>query len=194
MRGLMAAVIGLAAAAGAVAQQAPREQAPRENADCVHQTLVSSKVYALVARTFLSDNEPEDDVATAKLQLADAVRACTQKGGLSEGQAAAMEDIGLFGAAIDYLGDELVGKGATRAAVDSLRTVLAPFSAQDIDRFYEADWRSDLAFMGRVKGELKSRGVPDNEMAMELGFQLIEFAAKRAQSEYLFGISKGETS
>ncbi len=184
MRGLIAGVMVLWAAGSAGAQPPPADDAA-----CVHRELGDNKAYALVARTYLSDSEPDDDVATARLYLADAVKACAQKSDLSEGQIAAMSDVGLFGATIDYLGDQLVRKGATRASVSSLATILSRFSAEDIDRFYEADWRSDLAFMGRAKRELLARGVPDSEGAVELGFQVIEFAAKKAQSEYLFGIS-----
>lgn len=185
MRGLIAVVIVLGAAGAAGAQPTLADRA-----GCVHRQLGDSKAYTLIARTYLSDNEPDDDVATAKLYLADAVKACAEKSELSEGQVAAMADIGLFGATIDYLGDQLAGKGASRASVSSLATILSPFNADDIDRFYEADWRSDLAFMGRARRELVSRGVPDNEATVELGFQIIEFAAKKAQSEYLFGVAE----
>lgn len=176
------AMLGMAGAANAQ---------PVREVDCVYAQLVSNKAYALVGRTYLSDSEPADDVATAMLQLSDAVRACSEWSNLTSGQKAAMTDIGLYRSAIDYLGDELKAKGATQAAVKSLDTILAPFSAADIDRFYEADWRSDLAFMGRVQRVLAERGVPGDEMSMELGFQIAELAAKRAQSEYLFSIGTG---
>ena len=185
MRWVVAGVMALAAAAPAAAQPSPSD-----GAMCVHRQLDASKAYTLIGRTYLSDNEPDDDVATAKLYLADAVRVCADKAELSEGQIAAMADVGLFGATIDYLGDLLLAQGATRASVAGLAGILSAFSSQDVDRFYESDWRSDLAFMGRAKRELLARGVPDNDTAVELGFQVIELAAKKAQSAYLFGISR----
>ena len=83
----------------------PANAQPVREVDCVYAQLVSNKAYALVGRTYLSDSEPADDVATAMLQLSDAVRACSEWSNLTSGQKAAMTDIGLYRSAIDYLGD-----------------------------------------------------------------------------------------
>lgn len=158
-------------------------------ASCVHDTLKTRGVAAIVAETYLADSAPEDVLNDARLHLADAVKSCMEERGLSESQSAAARDLGLYGVALDFLGDRLKAGGASAAAVASVRTAIGAFSDDDIDRFFEDDWRSDLAFMGKVKAVLTAKGLPDAEPGVTTAFDMIEIEAKAKQAAFLFKLS-----
>ncbi|MFT3724226.1 MAG: hypothetical protein QM773_11615 [Hyphomonadaceae bacterium] len=160
-----------------------------KDASCVHDTLKARGVATIVAETYLTDEAPEGELNDARLHLADAVKSCVEERELSESQAAATRDIGLYSVAIDYLADKLAKGGASAAAVAGARAVIGVFSDEDIDRFFEDDWRSDLAFMGKVKAALIARGLPDAEPGLTTAFDMIEIEAKVKQAAFLFKLS-----
>ncbi len=158
-------------------------------ASCVHDTLKARGVAAVVADTYLTDSAPEDELNNARLHLADAVKSCMEERGLSESQSAAARDLGLYSVALDYLADKLAKGGASAPTVAGVRTVIAAFSDTDVDRFFEDDWRSDLAFMGKVKTALEAKGLPDAEPGLTTAFDMIEIEAKAKQAAFLFKLA-----
>ncbi len=165
-------------------------QTPEErDASCVHDTLQARGVGAMVAESYLDDAAPESVLNDARLHLADAVKSCVEERELSESQAAAARDLGLYTVALDYLADRLKKGGASAAAVEGARKIIEVFSDADIDRFFEDDWRSDLAFLGKVKAALVARGLPDAEPGLTVAFDMIEIEAQAKQAAYLFKLA-----
>lgn len=176
---------GMFAMAPAQAQTADPgdEQGPMY---CVYNTLIDTSDYELVAEAFLYDDLSQEDIDEAALKVKDASDACAKTHKLTQSQAASAADIGLYGATADYLSEDLMLEDVPDAAIDGIYDVMEALSDDDLDKLFEDNWRSDLAFSGRLKAALIAKGIPDDDYAIETSFQIIELASMALDSVMLF--------
>lgn len=186
----MGRMAGLALAATlAVAAVPARAQTPEQDdsgMECVEHRLTSTKAYEVVAEVYLSDDVPEVQVGRATSILDLAARACADQYKWSDSRKASAIDIGLYSSVSAYLIDKLVAAGTGDAAIAALRAAVAAQPEEEFRRFAAQDWRSDLALTRGLRSKALDAGVPDEDEALDMAFQLFELGARRAQSVALF--------
>lgn len=152
---------------------------------CVYDTL-SAEDAATVAKVFLYDDTPEEQIGQAALIVRSAAEACRDRFGLSPSKAASMSDMGIYGTVIDYLSGALRAAGATQQAVDGMFYVYGGLGEEEIDKLFDADWRSDIAFAGKLKQALVDNGMPDRDETIDTSFTVFEVSAMADEAIYLF--------
>ncbi len=186
MRGLLLA--GLLATGAGAAHAQPTADA-RDDATglfCVYNTLAAGEHALLVANVFLSDATPEEDVGNAALAVSDATQACSERFMLSPSKAASASDMGIYGVAVDRLSAFLREQGAGKRAIDRLFAIYDELGEDDVDRFFDSEWRSDVDFAGRLRRSLVAGGVPDKDAAIDAAFDIFEISAMADQAIFTF--------
>ena len=188
MRGPLVALAaaGLFGAGSALAQETP----PDDGMMCVYQQLVEQESFDVVARVFLYDDTPEDDIAEAAVHVAAAQKDCGEQYGLTEGQVASIGDLGIYGAAVDYLGLQMMDAGATEQAVHDVISFFGELTEEELDKFFDADWRSDMAFYTKLKDGFVARGVPDQDESIDLAMNVLEIRAMADEAMFLFQLDE----
>jgi len=186
MRGMLLAGMMLAGVGAAQAQPTADAKDDTTGLFCVYNTLVAGGRAELVANVFLYDTTPEEDIDNAALVVRDATLACAETFMLSPSKTASASDMGIYGVAVDHLAAILREQGAGKRAMDRLFAVYDELDDDDIDRFFDGEWRSDVEFSGRLKRNLVAGGVPDKDAAIDAAFDIFEISAKADQVIYLF--------
>jgi hypothetical protein len=153
---------------------------------CVYNRLAAGERAGMVADVFLYDTAPEDDVGNAALVVNDAARACAEEFMLSPSKAASASDMGIYGVAVDHLADIVREQGANKRAIDKMFSVYDALTDEELAKLSEGEWRSDIAFSGKVKRSLVAAGVPDKDAAIDAAFDIFEVSAMADQVIYLF--------
>lgn len=153
---------------------------------CVYESLTLETDYELVAEAFLYDDTAAADIAAAKKLVDDTVATCAAGHDLTAGQMSAMSEIGILGAAADYLADELMFEGVSETVIDGVFDVFDELSEDDQDSIYDGTWRDDAAVQGRIKSALLIKGVPDTEYSIETAYQILELSTMAMDSVMIF--------
>lgn len=187
MRGIMlAGIVSLAGMGAASAQPTAGAKDDTTGIFCVYNALAGSEDAAMVAQVFLSDAVPEENIGRAALVVGDATTDCAQTHGLSDSQAAAMSDMGIYGTVIDYLSGQLKADGVQPRGLKQLFDVYDGLSEDEVAQFLDLEWRSNIAFSGKLKQQLKAGGIPDKDSAIDASFDIFEVSAMADQAIFLF--------
>lgn len=187
------AIGGLAAllAAPLAAAQPPSVQAQASaRMYCVYKRVTEWDQDKVVARVFLSDETPEADIGRAALIVERAAKACGETDGLVEGRLAAARDIGMYGVAMDLLAAQLIERKATQAAVDGVFEVYNSLTQEERHRMFEDNWRSSLAFSQKLAVAFAEKGLPEDDLSIELGYQILELSAMTEENVRLFKLGE----
>lgn len=180
-RNILAAIaaMGVAAFGAGAAEAQVDADATDENAPmyCVYNALTVEFDYMRVAEAFLLADASQEEIDKGVALVAKAADACAATHKLTEDQKAAAADIGLYGSAADYLTDELEFDDVTEEAIDGIYAILGDMSDDDLDKLAEADWRDDAAFSGKLKAALVAKGIPEDDISIDISFQVIELAS-----------------
>jgi hypothetical protein len=154
---------------------------------CVYDALtVGNEDYEIVAEVFIYSDVEDTQIQQAAKLVDDAKKACAAKFPLTPGQVETVGELGVYAASIDYLSEELLFFGATEEAVGGVLDVYDGFTDEDIERFFDPDWRSDATFYGRLKSQVVGVGIPEDDDAVDLALAVLEIAAFAEESTYLF--------
>ncbi len=184
--------IAIASVAALLAAQVAAAQPPSVQAQasapmyCVYKRVSDWDQDKVVARVFLSDETPEGDIGRAALIVERAAKVCAETDGLVEGRLAAARDIGMYGVAMDLLAAQLIERKATQAAVDGVFEVYNGLALEERHRMFEDNWRSSLAFNQKLAGALAGKGLPEDDLSVELAFQILELSAMTEENVRLF--------
>ena len=140
---------------------------------CVYDDLVADKDYEIVAEVLLYSDATPADVATANKAVEAAVTACAVKFKLKPGQKDAVSDIGIYGAASDYLSEELMLDGVDEKTVAGIFTAMDGLTDEDLARMLEDDWRKHAPFVAKLQAALIANGVPDQSFVLETAYDMI---------------------
>lgn len=190
MRGRVLAIVsGIALLAAPAIAQPPSVRAKASAAMyCVYARVSEWDQDKVVARVFLSDETPEADIGRATLMVDRAANYCEQTNQVTQGRLAAMRDIGMYGVAMDLLAAQMMERKATQAAVDGVFAVYNGLAPDERHRLFESNWRSSLDFNQKLAGALLAKGVPEDELSIELAFQILELSAMTEENVRLFAL------
>jgi hypothetical protein len=193
MRGIVFAVMigaGLAVAQVAAAQP-PSVQAQASAAMyCVYKRVTEWDQAKVVAHVFLSDETPEADIGRAALIVERAAKVCAETQGLADGTLAAARDIGMYGVAMDLLAAQLIERKATQEAVEGVFAAYNGLALEERRRLFEDNWRSNLAFHQKLAAAVAEKGVPEDDLSVELAFQILELSAMTEENVRLFKLGE----
>lgn len=179
-------VVALVVAPLAVAQPPATQAQASPEMYCVYRRVTDWDADKVVATVFLSDETPETDIGRAALIVDRAATACAAEHKLVDGRLAAVRDIGMYGVAMDLLSAQLAEQKATPAAVAGVYAVFNGMAQDDRHRMFQDNWRSDLRFNQALSDGLLANGLPDDELAIELAFQILELSAMTEENVRLF--------
>ncbi len=152
--------------------------------DCVYEELVDN--YELVAEVFLYGDLTEEEGAEADKAVEAAQTSCATKHGYTPGQREAAGELGILASALDYLSEELMFSGVSDAALDGVLDAYDNFTDDDVDALFDPDWRSDAAFLGKLKAQMLSAGIPDEADLIDIALTMLEIAALVEEASYMF--------
>lgn len=153
---------------------------------CVYRTLTESGNAEDVAKVFLYDDTPEELIGRSAVVLDRTALDCATTYMLTRSKAASMSDMGLYGSAIDYLGAELKKAGASAKALKAMFGVYDELSEEEHDKFFESDWRSEVAFETKLRKALIAAGIPKKDEAIDLALTIFEVSAMADQAIFTF--------
>lgn len=152
--------------------------------DCVYEELVDN--YELVAEVFLYGDLTEEEGAEADKAVEAAQTSCATKHGYTPGQREAAGELGILASALDYLSEELMFSGVSDAALGGVLDAYDNFTDDDVDALFDPDWRSDAAFLGKLKAQMLSAGIPDEADLIDIALTMLEIAALVEEASYMF--------
>lgn len=153
---------------------------------CVYQALTSNDDYQTVAQVFLYDDTPEELIGRAAVLLNSTTSECAKTHMVTQSKAASMADMGLYGSVIDYLSGDLKKAGAPAKALTRMFGVYDELSEEEHDKFFEADWRSDVEFTTKLRKGLIAAGVPKQDEAIDTALTMFEVSAMADQAIFTF--------
>lgn len=168
----------------ASAQQAPT--ADQGAVYCVYDDLTSDTDYEKVAEAFLFKTSSQADQAAARKLVDAAAAVCKTKFKMTPAQANAMGSVGIYGAATDYLTEDLVFNGLERETIDLVPTAWADLTDEDLARVLKDDWRKDTAIVAKLKAALIAKGVPDLAFIMDPACDLVRVSLLAQTSALAF--------
>jgi hypothetical protein len=181
MRGFMfAGALAMAACGlGGVAQaQEPTPGGPDGEEYCVYLKLTDTADYVVVAEGLLAGLEQDKAQAAVKA----AGDACIKEYGMSQSEAAIAADVGIFGAAADYLIEGLMDEGVSDDVIDGVYAVIDEMSDDDLDLIFDGSWRDDAAMKARLRKAVVAKGIPDEDRLVQDASFLIEVSALGADA------------
>lgn len=175
MRGVMVAGVLAICGLGGTAQAQQPTQMPDPDGEeyCVYQKLTDSADYVVVAEALLAGLDQDKAQALVKT----AGDACVKQFDMSQNQAALAADVGIFGAASDYLVENLMDGGVNDDVIDAVYVVIDEMSDEDLDLIFDGGWRDDEAMKTRLRAAVIAKGIPDDGGLVQDACLLIEVSA-----------------
>jgi hypothetical protein len=183
--GVIAAVIAFGAG---TAQAQPTAGAKDDTTGmfCVYKQLTSNEDYETVARVFLYDDTPEELIGRAAVLLNSTANECATTHMVTQSKAASMADMGLYGSVIDYLQGDLKKAGVSAKALKAMFSVYDELSDEEHDKFFDADWRSDVEFTGKLRKGVIAAGLPKKDETIDTALTIFEVSAMADQAIFTF--------
>lgn len=140
---------------------------------CVYRKLTDTMDYVVVAEGLLAGLDQDKAQAAVKA----AGEACIKEYGMSQNEAAIASDIGIFGAAADYLIEGLTDEGVSDDVIDGVYAVIDEMSDEDLDLIFDGSWRDDPAMKARLRAAVIAKGIPDDDGLVQDASLLVEVSA-----------------
>jgi hypothetical protein len=150
--------------------QQPTQSGPDGAEYCVYLKLTDTSDYVVVAEGLLAGLDQDKAQAAVKA----AGDACIKEYGMSQNEAAIASDVGIFGAAADYLIEGLADEGVSDDVIDGLYAVIDEMSDEDLDLIFDGSWRDDAAMKARLRAAVVAKGIPDEDRLVQDASLLIE--------------------
>ena len=148
----------------------------------------TSKDYDAIAEAFLyGDNDQTTDALLDK-----ATQACSDDFAFSESAAGAARDLAVYGAAIDYLSEELMFMDVSDEAIDGVFEIYNALGAAEVDVLHDADWRDDADFVGGLKAKLLKAGFPDGSDELGSAYDIFEISALADDAIFSFSLGSDQ--
>lgn len=177
---------GLTGFSGAASAQQAATAVDEGAVYCVYDDLTSDTDYEKVAEAFLFKTSSQADQAAAKKLVDAAAAVCKAKFKMTPAQAKAMGSVGIYGAATDYLTEDLVFNGLERETIDLVPTAWTDLTDEDLARVLKDDWRKDAAIVAKLKATLIAKGVPDLAFVMDPACDLVRVSLLAQTSALAF--------
>lgn len=174
-RFMIAGALAIAACGlGGMAHAQPQPQLDPDGEEyCVYMKLTETSDYAVVAEALLAGLDQDKAQAAVKV----AGDACIKEFDMSQNQAALASDVGIFGAAADYLVENLMDAGLNDDVIDAIYMVIDEMSDEDLDMVFDGSWRDDAVMKARLQAAVIAKGVPDEDGLVQDACLLIEVSA-----------------
>lgn len=159
-------------------------EAQKNEMYCVHDKLGDVDTDELVAQHNLYTDLKKEDQAKAEKLVEDAVTSCASKYNWTQDAKDIAADIGVYGASIDYLSEDLYFDGVEDKQTDNVFKILDTLSNDDIQAFGTGSWTKNEAMKTRLNSQLRAAGVPNNADTLETGQYLLEASVLAAAASY----------
>jgi hypothetical protein len=184
---LTSAMAGAASTQVAQGPGAQPAQKPASDLYCVYDTLTNDKADAFynVVIAYLGGGS-EADAKAAESLVNEVASACAQAHAWNQLRKDIASAVAVQTGVVDVVSGELTQAGLKLEALESINTQIGRMPPADLKAFFTGAWRGDKAFQARIKGELKSLGVPDDPTLLDGTMQLIESSiiAGSAQADW----------
>ena len=177
---LRAGLIAAAIACGAGVAQAQQPTSAQDDQDtaemCVYFSMTDDEAMA-VAEAYLDPNAAAEVKAQSTAGIDRTTKLCAAKFGIPDDVAPIVAELGVYGVVSDFLATELVDMGADEESLSAIFDFYDGLEDADFDILYESDWRQNADFVARMKAGLVEIGLPNNDLALASGLELIDIIA-----------------
>ncbi len=182
-------VVAAGAALVALAPGVASAQDADDGILCVYDA-ASTQDYESIAEAFLYGDA--DAAVAAGASLDKATQTCSDQFKFSEEEADAARDLAIYGVSIDYLSEDLMFMDVSDEAIDGVFDIYNALGADEIDLFYDADWRDDATFVARLKARLLAVGFPDVADELATAYDIFEISAMVDDAMFTFTLAGDE--
>lgn len=181
MFAVAAGAVVLALAPGAASAQ---QDDSDDRALCVYDALMAGTDYEVVAQAYLNGGNAEE-TKDARGRLDKISQTCSDTYKLTQDELAASTDMGIYGATVDYLSEELTVAGVDDAVISKVFDLYDSMSKENADQFLDADWREDANFIGEMDKSLSATGLPQGEYEVAREMLAAQIMSDDAMMNYL---------
>ena len=168
------AVASLAAPAHAQKDLKDLTQAQQDELYCVHNDIANGSDFDLIAESYVFTDRSDEVSKKADAALAAAVGRCVAAYGWSDQKKTIAGEIGFYGAAVDYLTDDLFFDGVEEKVISKVMAILDTLSDAELDALFGGSWTKNEAMKARLVTALKAAGLPNDDYTLETGEYLLE--------------------